>query len=315
MMQQLPMPAFGVELKGKIPTPDLAKARADLEVVMRSVGTMIQQAWIRTATKRRINRTGAYLAGVTRQDAIQITMHGDVTSFSGVVTVTNNAPHARIVEDGHSAFHLPSRINWGGAKVKTGKTGRKYMHIPFRHYTPASAAETKAKGLSDHTVKHMMPSEVYAQAKQLTASARLLQGPQHNPQGQYIAADKYKWGERLQGMQRAGFAQDAHSGELYESQRSSRTVPNVRMNDGTTQTRTNPGWQAPKHEGMFRTKRNGGGSRYFTIRTITQDSTGWNIPALVGKHVAADVATTLRTPKGMELLRKRMVDAVKRNMQ
>jgi len=316
MMPVVPMPSFGVQVSGEFPAPDLARARMALEAEMRSVGTFIQQLWVAVAQRRDVNRTGAYLDGIKREGAITISMTGDEHRLSGEVTVTNDAPHARFVEDGHGAYHLPDRINWAGAKVKiSSKTGRRYMHIPFRHFAYAKPKKATDSGLSTHTIKQMMPPTVYNRAEQLKASTQLLQGPQYDTKGRYHAADKYEWGDRLHVSGSEGFKVDPKVSQPFEHQRSAHTVPNVRMSDGSIGQRTNPAWQAPKHEGMFRTPRQpGGGSRYYTIRTITQDSPGWNIPARAGKHIAADVATILRTPEGIAALRRRMVAAVQDNI-
>jgi hypothetical protein len=321
MMLSIPMPHFGVQVKGSMPQPDLQRARQALEREMRAVGTLIQQTWVAVAQKRDVNRTGAYLAAIQRDGAVTVRLMGDEFRLTGEVKVTNDAPHARIVEEGHGAFHLPDRINWAGAKVKVSKSGRRYMHIPFRHFAYATPEKRVAGGLSTHTLKQMMPKSIYNRAQRLKVSTPLLQGPQHDAQGRYRAADRYKWGGRLRVGQSASmgatgdFRQDPKTGEYYEHQRGQRSIPNVRMADGSIGRRENPAWQAPKHEGMFRTKRpSGRGSRYFTIRTITQDSPGWNIPALAGKHIAADVATILRTPQGIEKLRRRMIAAVRENI-
>lgn len=315
MMRGLAMPTFGVVVKGDMPAPDLAKARIALEREMRAVGTLIQQTWVAVAQRRQVSRTGAYIAAITRDGSITISMMGDEHRLTGEVTVTNDAPHARIVEEGHGAFHLPDRINWAGAKVKTSQSGRRYMHIPFRHFAYASPAKAADDGLSNHTIRQMMPPSVYNRAKRLKVSTPLLQGPQFDAQGRYRAADRYQWGRRLGVSSGGTMRQDPSTGQFYEHQRGEKTIPNVRMRSGERDARTNPAWASPKHEGMFRTpRRSGTGSRYFTIRTITEDSPGWNIPALAGKHIAADVATVLRTPQGIEALRRRMIAAVREHI-
>ena len=144
------------------------------------------------------------------------------------------------------------------------------------------------------TRKAMMPRHVYSEAKKLDATTRMGAGAQRTPGGQFVAADKYKWGGRLKRGAQAGIAMGGPGASSatkgWVESRQAHTIAGRIKGKAVT----NPAWKGSKYQGLFRTEQAtaGGGkqSTYSTIRTLTPDSPGWNIPALVGKRVAFKVA-------------------------
>ena len=198
-----------------------------------------------------------------------------------VFDISCDAPHAAIVEYGHGGFHLPDRIQWGATpKVKFTEDGRPYINIPFRHYTPAQAGA----GSTNTAKRQMMPIHIHKEAKRLALRIRQNAGHQWHgkpvKKGRYRgrkrlrAVDKYSWQGssplRLDRSDPRRWVQGEHSGP-----RSSLSNP----------PKEQPGWTTSKYDGMFKTGPKGHES-YMTIRTITPDSEGWNIPAQQGRFLA-----------------------------
>ena len=59
--------------------------------------------------------------------------------------------------------------------------------------------------------------------------------------------------------------------------------------DGAGNPLVNPAWGSSKFDGMFKAG-SPGHAQYMTIRTITPNSPGWNIPAQAGLYIAARVS-------------------------
>lgn len=298
----IPRIVFGVERDGEFPRVDPAEARRRLERQITRLGEFIRQVWTAAAQRRNVRRTGAYLRGINEEGRITMEFEsdGDV-NMSGSVEVFNTAEHAHIVEDGHSAYHLPSVIDWSKGKIKRSKAGVRYMHVPFTHSAHASPERAAAQGLTTATIKSMMPPEVYNRAKRLAPTRQMRIGPQYGPDGQYKQADGYHGGgQALRVGAGPNMRRDSKTGALYQSQRGEYKVPG---------SGTNPAWATPKYEGLRRAKTRSG-SRYYTIRTMTEDSQGWHIPAMAGKHVARDVATFLRSGPGRQVIEDRILGAL-----
>lgn len=287
-------------------------------------GAMIAAQWVRgtwteVAQGLNVRNTGAYLRGIRDDARVEVVSEALQEGRDGaanleiVVEVTNTAPHASIVEEGHGAFRLPDVINWAGkgGRVKRTKTGLPYLHIPFRSRAFASASAREAGGYTTATIKAMMPAEVYAAAKRLTYTKKLGVGPIRAENGQWVAADRYKWGTRLdRGGTRPAFIMGGPGvgaggpGEPgFEEHRGARMVGR----DGNGAPLINPAWQTSKFHGMFK----GGGkghTEYMTIRTITPLSPGWNIPAQQGLFIAARVA---RAAESDERLRELVGETIR----
>ena len=274
-------------------------------------GELVRRTWERRARDLNVRHTGLYIMGITKNARIEVDSETEVGEgqYEIVVAITNTAEHASIVEEGHGAFHLPSRIDWSnaGRSIKRTKDGRPYLTIPLQHSAfiePSKrTAGARSQGPTSHALKHMLPKEVHAEAKRLERSTARKEGPQSEiriSQGglhvggdpirrgssysQHTAEDKYNWAKdkgrkkgtlrRPQGFHRPGQI-IAGKKESWIETRGARGK--------------NPAWQGSKFEGM-RKMGPKGHPEYMTWRVITPDSKGWNIPALAGKHVAAQVA-------------------------
>jgi len=271
---------------------ELVAALGDQAFAVRAVnrfmvqaGSEVQATWVTLAQRLQVRETGQYIAGIESNEAVTILepAHREGKVVTGVVEITATAPHSHLIEVGHAAFHLPSKIDWGGPSIKVTKTGKKLLHIPFRHsayQSPASMAAGTGKGTTTSTRRRMMPAEIYAKAKEMSRTTRHKLGPAHKD-GKIVGYG-YSWGSRMRGVARTGFISSQEG--LSENMRGGRFAGRVGK-----QKLHNPGWQTSKFEGMFKGG-DAGQSRYMTIRTITPDSPGWNIPAKEGLYLAKRVS-------------------------
>lgn len=293
------LPKLDIGLSVDLTNPDVfddegieERVRAMLLPAGQAVAEYVRHLWVRVAQQQGAHDTGAYIAGIRDNAIVTVEPAGEDESGLAevVITITNTARHASIVEDGHAAFHLPTRINWSGPRVKQGKNGP-YMHIPFRHSAFATPDQLDEKGYTVGARRRMMPADVYALAKRLHYTTRRNIGPIHTSSGQFVAADRYQWGNRLaRGHVRTGFIAGEHG--LYEERRGPRQIGRTAMN---------PEWKTSRFEGMFKSGAKGHAS-YMTIRTITPHSSGWNIPAQVGKGIARTVQASLSGDSNVQTL-------------
>lgn len=255
--------------------------------------------WIRLARQAKIHDSGAYVNAIDSEGAIRLVRGPPAVAPGGnmpprielIFEVTNDCEHASIVEEGHAAFHLPSRVDWGSGSVKRGKKGP-YLHIPFRHRAYSSPSARKRQGLTASTRREMMPADIYREAKKMGQVLKRHMGPIRKPSGQFVAADKYLQpsGDAPRRISRpdvsTGFRPAQWTGELIEERRGRRHVaPGFE----------NPAWQASKFQGMFRTGSTGADEgTYLTIRTMTPNSRGWNIPAQMGHYLASKTVQGLQ---------------------
>lgn len=265
---------------------------ADVQRVMqeatREVAMRTKARWVELAAQKLGQRSaGAYLQGIQNAEVKQVGGEGGAAGVAGVsYIITNNAPHASFVEDGRAAFHLPSRINWSGPKVKQGKNGP-YMSIPFTHAAFAPEKALDKAGVKTATRKRMMPRDISNAARELTPRTRLNAGPQYNAKGQYVAADRYTQGGSLRGMPMSRFI--ATRDGLVENRRGEQMIAG---RIGGRQV-SNPAWQSSRFEGLFKAG-TPGHTQYMTIRTITPNSKGWNIPSQPGYGIARQVAAEMQ---------------------
>ncbi|MGB0972405.1 MAG: hypothetical protein ACPGVG_15810 [Mycobacterium sp.] len=307
-MITLPMPMLSIQLEG-----DLAMVPREALMVGFHRGALlaaeyVKGLWIKAAQGMKIHNTGDYVRGIQSGSTSVSNVVMDGNTWSLVIMVVNTSPHASIVEEGHGAYHLPSVINWGSNKgrIKRTSTGKPYLHIPFRHAAHVPAGEriegSSQTGTTLHALKRMMPEHIYKKAKQLTPRIGQNVGPVRSASGQFQAADKYRWhGDNPAPHRRnlnfrgstpsiqLGSAKHGHgTGEHnigFEAHRGARMVGR----DPKGRPMVNPAWQANKFHGLFKAGPKGH-SQYMTIRTVTPDSVGWNIPAQQGRFVARRVA-------------------------
>ena len=267
----------------------------EIQAVLRRAAYAIadeaKAVWIETAQAANLRVDGGYISGI---QAAVIEERSTEGQGSGNFTfdITNHAAHANIVEDGHAAFHLPSRINWSGPKVKMGKKGP-YLNIPLRHSAPTNPAS----GPTPRAIRTEMPPSIYARAVKLKPTIPLNMGPQRSPTGQYLAADRYIRGDHLRFSSMAKYVTGAH-GRQHENWRPATTVGH----DSSGRPMTNPAWKSSKYSGMIKSQPAPGHTEYMTIRTVTPNSKGWNIPARPGFGIARKVQEKFGGGDGQEML-------------
>jgi hypothetical protein len=316
MMPPLPPIHFMLDIDGEgaLQDPPLHRLKVALERGALFAGQFVQGVWLQRAQQLDIRHTGRYLRGIGKdarielvQGAPEVSVDGDL-QFEIIVDITNTAAHASFVEDGHPAFHLPSRIDWsrGDGRIKRTEDGRPYLHIPFRHYAyrrGATAEELasgepprhtrEGSGYTYQAVRNMMPESISREASNLQRRLPTNAGVQRRPDGQFLAADRYRWEHPQQHhnrrLDRSGTSPMFIMGGRdigYEEHRPARQVGK----DPQGNPMVNPAWQSSKFHGLFRGGPKGQ-EQYMTIRTITPDSEGWHIPAQVGMGVARSVAS------------------------
>lgn len=247
------------------------------------VAEEIRRRWVLHAREAGVWDTGGYVRGIQQDARVELVREvahlpeeGGAGFIQVVIDIVNTARHASVVEDGHAAFHLPSKIDWTrSASVKVAADGTRYITVPFRHAAPRTG-----EGITPGAESRMMPREVYNQARKLSFSTRQNAGRQFGPTGQFIAADKYNWGGRMKRTAEVGAAYRHPMGGLRSERRGESSVIGAGEN---------PAWKTSKFAGMVRM----GAPRhsvYMTFRILTEKSTGWNIPAQAGKGIARAVA-------------------------
>lgn len=231
-----------------------------IESVMGEVAATVRDVWAEVASQ--YSDTGNYAGYLNASDAIVSPWENDHLA----VAVVNRSPHAAVLETGHGGFHLPSVIDWAGSpKVKTAKSGKRYLSIPFRNMTPSKAGA----GTSTTHKRREMPEEVYRDARAAFAKDKAARLPDT---GQYRVSRHYGLMEKQiptfpKGLRARAEAQEGHP--------------------GYTQ-------RAGRYAGMFRSEQKSpsglSSGVYMTIRTMTEDSVGWYIPPFGGHHIAEQAA-------------------------
>lgn len=310
--------AVGPQITVHLPTPGAGVEFTALAAAVRHAGELQRQAWSKKASGELVDRdTGAYLAGLRQPDSFRYPFDGD--QFT--VGVFNVAPHAAPIEYGHGAFNLAQRIRWGQTPAsRLSKSGKWYMVIPFRHFTPARAGG----GATPARFRRSMPASVYNIARRLGPGERLTFHP-----GQIVArtgAITRKAGGRQQMVAMHGIG--PAGGRILEVRASAprraahQTTRELDIGGGRTvkqypgraksprsihagiEDARAKGMQPPSpfratssiFEGMVRTGA-AGHTRYMTFRVITPDSQ-WMIPsrppAMVARRVAEETGPTIR---------------------
>jgi hypothetical protein len=249
---------------------------------------VLPAGWMKVADDRGVR--GNYLHGIQPGTVERLPATTNAMLFG--IRVENTWKRAVFVDDGRMAFHLPSRINWAGPKVKHGKKGP-YLHIPFGHAAFATEKQLEADGATVQTRRSMMPADLYAQAKKLRPRVPQEAGPQYDAQGRYKQADLYAWGGKpgqATRIRHDATGTVAGPGGPGDQQWRGRTVVAGRIRG---QAVVNPAWSSSKYDGMFKSTGNGH-TKYLTIRTITPNSQGWHIPAMPGLGIARAVTADLR---------------------
>lgn len=265
---------------------------AGIEVISTTVEQLAMAArelWLLSAAGHDIR--GNYVRKIQEPEVELLPATPNGLAFA--IRIANTHKLARIVEDGHAAFHLPSRIDWSGPKVKHGKHGP-YLHIPFRHRAHVTDDRADDLGFRVSSRRAILPQRLYAEAAKLRSRIPLRQGPIYDADGKYVAADRYRWTRKGEGTRLDGDGGGANylggtDRGAEEHQRSERIIAG-RINGRPA---VNPAWQTSKYAGLFKTG-DPGHTAYLTVRTITPTSQGWNIPARVGLGIVREATARLR---------------------
>lgn len=249
---------FTVESSAPIPIPAVTPegVRASLTRALLAGAELVKAIWIRRAQQLGLRNTGAdsYLAGIEDSSRIDVSYpEGTSDTIAVQVSLVNTSPEAKRIEEGHEAYHLPSKIKWPTKWTKTSKSGAMWLDVPLRYFAHASKAQAASQGLLAGTLKNMLPKDVYTEAKKLRRTLRMNVGPIYAADGRYLAKDRY--------------THEAGS-----------TAP-TRLSDKF----------GSKYKGLIKTGPKGH-TEYLTIRRLTPTSPGWNIPAKEGMHIASQVA-------------------------
>ncbi len=280
---KLPIPSLIIDINTAGPDPegmslDQAMVARMLRRASLEAGEMIRGTWIATAKGLGLDSDGDYIRGIEANgqidiDEIDIRPGAEVIEF--LVTVTNTSKIANIVEEGHDAFSLVEKIRWGATpRMKRNKKGEWFLTIPFQHSAYRSESTIERTGITGRARRTMMPQEVYAEARKLKPSRALNAGLQYTESGQYVAADRYKWGGRL---------------ATPRGRASSAVIP-IASKDAEMARKQAAGAKlyqaANRYGGMVKMSGGKGHTSYLTFRVITQKSRGWRIPARAGLYIA-----------------------------
>ena len=280
---KIPIPKLIIDINTRGPDPE--GMSLDQEAMVRALrrasleaAEIVRGTWIATAKGLGLDSDGDYIRGIEAEgqievDEIDIRPGAEVIEF--LVTVRNTAKIASIVEEGHAAFSLVDSIRWGATpRMKRSKKGVWYLTIPFQHSAYRSEAAIARGGITNRARRTMMPQEVYAEARKLKPSRGLNAGLQHDSRGQYVAADRYKWGSRL-GTPRGKAASAVVPIAESPAEMTKKMTAGARLYTA-----------AGRFGGMVKMSGGKGHTSYLTFRVITQNSRGWRIPARAGLYIA-----------------------------
>lgn len=192
-------------------------------------------------------------------------------SFSA--EVSSEYKYAAEIENGRPARDLKRMLDTS-LKVRTTKTGRRFLIIPFRHQIPGANA-----------IGQEMPQAVYDLARQLTPSrvigtTRRRSGTQamdiKTRKFLTVAQRKYSWGDSL--------------------------PPPA----------TAPAGRRSKYEGMYKFDTSSGKSKsstYLTFRVMSENSPGWVVPPKPGLYLVKGVVDRLQP-----LAERAFTEAIKRDL-
>lgn len=147
---------------------------------VRSVTTdLVQRTWIEYASGAPVTYSGGtFQVHSISGEYVRSLQEGLRFPEDLTGEVFSTSPYAAVIETGQPARDMKPAL-LASPKAKTGKDGKKYITIPFRHGTPG------AVGMQS------MPKNVYNQAKNLGYSRK------NNMLVSLFTGRKYKWGGRL----------------------------------------------------------------------------------------------------------------------
>lgn len=128
------------------------------EAVRAATADVVQRTWINYASGAQVTYSGGTFRINSISGAYVRSIENGIRFTENLVgEVTSNSPYGGILEDGQPARDMKPKM-LASPKAKTGKDGKKYITVPFRHGSPTSV------GMAP------MPKSVYSQAKKLNYS-------------------------------------------------------------------------------------------------------------------------------------------------
>lgn len=249
-----------------IPIPDGApitkKSLPHLSYAVKRVAGHGQQIWQGYASGaalpdgRQIRaRSGGYMKSIQRREL------GDFRE-----EVYSDSPYAKPLEEGMPARDLKKMLDTS-SKVRVGKTGKRYLIIPFRWDTPGATQENRPMGQEVHDImrqKAFAASHIIGMA---TRPSGLGAYDIHTRKMMVVPQRLYKWGDRLK-------AEHLDEAKVFGVQRR-RMLGMVKMQNRIGQ---------------------GGGkhSQYLTFRVMSEGSSGWVARAVPGYFPARATAEHLQ---------------------
>lgn len=265
------MAEFKISLKmDGIPAVRAAIYAQVYPLLTEAVGAVAQQTavnWMAAVqdAKLWVNEKDAYAA------SIQTKMTGAYSAL-----VWSDYKLAEEIENGRPPRDLKRMLNTS-LKVRTTKSGSRYLIIPFRHSTPGQNAT--GPSMPDHVyaaAKKLKPSHVTGMTERLSGT-----GAMDVKTRQFLTVPQrtYQWGGRLA----PGSMGPNPKGK------SDRFAVMVRFND--------PKKKGPKY------------SAYMTFRVMSEKSSGWIIPAKPGLKIAHGVVREMQ-PVAEEIFKEAMKRSV-----
>ena len=230
------------------------KTQLENEVEAFGYGVLVQ-AWHKEAATA-LKRPGGYIQKI--DEGIEYPFDHDPLNF----VVVNRHVAARYLEEGFEPFDLKKMLSTS-AKVKVGKDGKRYLHIPFEH----STSELKEAG-------------VYEEARGLRQS-RITTIVRNTARGDQRS---YEWGGRLKGM-----------GDLGRRSKVFPVTTDLARAIGGSVKYT---WKTSPFEGIVRFQAGPGPqSRYSSFRTISENSNpqAWIHPGIQASHIAEKAINSVKT--------------------
>ncbi len=127
------------------------------EAAVREAAHLLQSTWVEYASGVNVSYSGGtFRVGIQTGDYVRSIQNGLRFPDSMTGEVFSTSSHGESIESGQDSRDLKPKL-LASPKAKTGKNGKKYITVPFRHGAPGAA-------------NNAMPGHIYDQARRLTFS-------------------------------------------------------------------------------------------------------------------------------------------------
>ena len=232
--------------------------RPGLAAIVRDTGSLTVAQWTREASLA-LKNPSTYIQKI--EDGLEYPFDGDPLHL----VIVNRHAAAAFFEEGYDAFDMKKMLSTS-AKVKTGKDGKRYLHIPFQH----SEQSLQKAGIDPKEYRTL-------------AASKMIAG----------ASSKTKWGERLTDMGNLGKQRKFFSVSTGKLAR----FDNKGTDTGSKLGTVDYTWKASPFENVSRFEDRGGQtSHYSSFRTISENSdpAAWIHPGLRAMRIAETTAKVIR---------------------